>query len=645
MKRYTGTDTILLSIIILFGSILRFYNYHLLPYSYDEFSALFRTRFDNFRDLIHYGVVTSDTHPAGIQVFMYYWVMVFGEGEEIVKLPFMLAGIGAIYLAYKIATTWFNSSVGLITAMFISFLQYPVTYSQFARPYASGLFFVLLFVWFFYNAFFIHSKKWKYYSIGYILAGAACAYNHHFSLFFLGLAGITGIFMVPWKRIGRLMISNVIIFLLYVPHLNIFIVQLSKGGVESWLRKPTLSFFMEYVSYLLHHSMMMYIAALALFFISLIYIKKTYRSANRYRVLMLSWVIITYATAYYYSIYRSSVLQYSVLIFTFPFLVMLVFSYTGKLKPLVKYILVIVFGSISIYTLVVDRQHYRIQYLTVHEQTLAETIAAMGKYGNEQVACVTNISPKIQDFYAAKYNLDPGRIITFDSAINCIDFRETLRSIPAEYLAISWVNIPDLKVFSVAMEVFPVVVDKKTYYTGEFYLLSKNRNVADTLLYDDRVRTIRIDSLSIYQNALAKGYPMLFDHNRLRMPGWLAYTTFFEGPLKEVADNSCNYLLISIEVENPEPDFESQMIFEVSRNGEIIYWVGREFSQFTKSDYGRYRIHLALKLIDLDFNYSDEHVKVYLSNVDEAYYYLNYFKMETTRGNPILYGLFQKIPE
>ena len=97
MKKYPFTDTILLGIIILTGGILRFYHYDLLPYSYDEFSALFRTRFDNFRDLIHYGVVTTDTHPAGIQVFMYYWVKLFGEGEMMVKLPFMLAGLGSIY--------------------------------------------------------------------------------------------------------------------------------------------------------------------------------------------------------------------------------------------------------------------------------------------------------------------------------------------------------------------------------------------------------------------------------------------------------------------------------------------------------------------------------------------------------------------
>ena len=80
-------------LIVIVGSVLRFYNFSELPYSFDEFSALFRTRFDNFRDLIYFGVKTTDTHPAGVQVFMYYWVKIFGESEMIVKFPFILFGI------------------------------------------------------------------------------------------------------------------------------------------------------------------------------------------------------------------------------------------------------------------------------------------------------------------------------------------------------------------------------------------------------------------------------------------------------------------------------------------------------------------------------------------------------------------------
>lgn len=645
MKKYPVTDTVLLGIILLAGAALRFYDYPHLPFSYDEFSALFRTRFDNFRDLIQYGVVTTDTHPAGIQVFLYYWVRIFGEGAMIVKLPFVLAGVGAIFLTYRIATAWFNSGVGILSAMMVAFLQFPVTYAQYARPYASGLFFVLLLVWSFHNAFLKPGKNRNYHAFMYVFSGAACAYNHHFSLFFLGLAGISGIFLVPRKRLGSYIALNLLIFILYIPHLEIFFAQLSKGGVESWLKKPDPEFFMDYLHYLLHHSILMYATAAALLVLSLVYARHTCRNGNSYRVLMFSWLTITMATAYFYSIHRSAVLQYSVLIFTFPFLGILVFSFAGNFRPWLKYMLVLVFGTISIYTLIVDRQHYRIQYRSVLEQTMARTAAAKEKYGAEQVACATNISTNIQGYYSSEYGLDTNGIITFDSTSSLQHFRESLDALPAGYLAIGWVNISDLEFFAVARELFPVVVEKQAYYTGDFYLLSRQKNNSDTLLVDDRVNRVRLDSLSLYTNSMALGYTMLFDHDRLRMPGWLGYTIFYEGPLAEVVENKCNYLMASIEVENPWPDYESILILEVRKNGELVYWTSKAFSEYTMSNYGRYRIHLALKLMDLDFTFTDEQLKIYLSNIDKEYYYINYFKLETLAGNPILYSLLEKIEE
>jgi hypothetical protein len=645
LKKYLLTDSILLGIIIIAGGVLRFYHYHLLPFSYDEFSALFRTRFDNFSDLIRLGVVATDTHPAGIQVFMYYWVKLFGEGEEIVKLPFMIAGLGAIYLAYKLSTAWFNSSVGLVTAMMVSFLQYTVTYSQYARPYISGLFFVLLFAWSFHNAFVKRSAHWKYHNVMYVLSGAACAYNHHFSLFFLGLAGLTGLLIVPRQHLVRALVSNALIFLLYVPHLNIFFTQLNKGGVETWLRKPEPQFFFGYLSYLMHHSLVMYLAAAALFALSLYSVARTGRTGNRFRLLMFTWVVVTWVTAYYYSVYRNAVLQYSVLIFTFPFLVMLVFSLMGRLRAPVKYIMVIAFGVLSLYTLVTERRHYQIQYNSVLEQTLAETARARQEYGEENVALATNISDSIQYYYSKQYRIDPKTTIFFDSTSSFIDYRNTLESAGTEYLAIGWVNISDLEFYSVAREVYPYLVSKETYYTGDFYLLSKSRNPGDSIHGNDREYHLRLDSLDIYLNAVTRGYPMIFDHNRVIQPGWLSYCTFYSNDLNKVVDDPDNYLLFTIEVENPRGDYESMLIFEVTRGDEVIYWTGRYFYEYTQSDWGRCRIHLAIKLSDLDFNFRDEEFRVYLSNIDEAYYYLNYFRLEVTRGNPVLYSLFGKTKE
>ena len=139
------TNQLTILLILFIGSILRFYNYVEIPFTHDEFSALFRLNFDSFSELIEKGVKV-DGHPAGVHVFLYYWTKVFGSSEWIVKLPFTIFGIVSIWIIYLIGRKWFNETVGLISAAFIASIQFTVIYSQIARPYISGMFFSLIMV-------------------------------------------------------------------------------------------------------------------------------------------------------------------------------------------------------------------------------------------------------------------------------------------------------------------------------------------------------------------------------------------------------------------------------------------------------------------------------------------------------------------
>ena len=87
-------------IILLFlASVLRFYNFFGLQYTYDELSALNRLEFNSFNELIQKGVM-PDAHPALIQVFLYYYALLFGTEEWLIKLPFILAGIHTMVILF-----------------------------------------------------------------------------------------------------------------------------------------------------------------------------------------------------------------------------------------------------------------------------------------------------------------------------------------------------------------------------------------------------------------------------------------------------------------------------------------------------------------------------------------------------------------
>ncbi len=220
----------LLLLILLVGVILRLWNYFNIPFTHDEMSALKRTGFSSFSDLIHQGV-KIDAHPPLIQVFLNYWVAIFGRVEWIVKLPFVLVGIASIGLTYSIGRKWFNESVGLIAASFLAVLQFPVMYSLIARPYISGMFLLLMMVYFWSKL--IQDSKakyWKNWSLT-LLFSMLCAYNHHFSLLAAGIIGFTGLFLIPRKEILKYSLLLPAGFLLFLPNLSIFMYQLNIGGV------------------------------------------------------------------------------------------------------------------------------------------------------------------------------------------------------------------------------------------------------------------------------------------------------------------------------------------------------------------------------------------------------------------------------
>ena len=245
-------DHFYLFLILILAIILRFYKAFEIPYTYDEFSALFRTDFNSFSDLINKGVAV-DAHPAGVQVFLYYWIRLFTSSEFIVKLPFLLMGVGSVYLIYKLALLWYNSSVAIVIAFFMATLAYPLMYSQIARPYISGLFLTLWMVLHWSVYLFKTTSKFNKHLVIYILASALSAYNHHFSLLFAAIVGMSGLFFISKERFLYYALSGLFIFILYIPHLNIFFQQLSYGGVggtSGWLGAPKGDFLWQYIFYI-----------------------------------------------------------------------------------------------------------------------------------------------------------------------------------------------------------------------------------------------------------------------------------------------------------------------------------------------------------------------------------------------------------
>src|SRR6188508_3736379 len=74
------------------AAILRLLNLTGFSLSNDELSALARLQFDSVSEVIQQGVYV-DFHPAGVQLFLYFWTKIFGFSEFAVRFPFALMGV------------------------------------------------------------------------------------------------------------------------------------------------------------------------------------------------------------------------------------------------------------------------------------------------------------------------------------------------------------------------------------------------------------------------------------------------------------------------------------------------------------------------------------------------------------------------
>ena len=316
-------DYILIGVIMLVAALLRLWKLGQVPFMHDEFSALLRTRFDNFHDFIQQGIM-PDSHPIGVQAFLWLWVRIFGWSEFWVKLPFALMGIGSIYLIYIIGRQWFNRKVGLLSAAFFAVSQFTVFYSQLARPYSAGLFFVLLMAYFWYKVVFGTKTTARDY-IGFALSAWACSLIQYFSIAQAGLIFLTGLFFLPKERRKAYWLSGISAVVLFAPTLPIFYQQLFvSGSIGGWLAAPKSTFLSDFIQYTMNYSMLFMFTTGIIILLPLILGKRT-KQNQPLRWAGLAWFVIIFVIAFIYSLKCEPIIQHSTLIFSYPFVIIVAF--------------------------------------------------------------------------------------------------------------------------------------------------------------------------------------------------------------------------------------------------------------------------------------------------------------------------------
>lgn len=586
-------ELIALTVVTLVGAILRLAEIS-APLTHDELSAIIRVRFDNIALLIQDGVKT-DGHPAGVQLFLWLWCKLFGTSAIAVRIPFVLMGICCIPLIFNITKRWYGSDSALLAAIVVAFSQYTVYYSMLARPYIVGLFFVLLMLYFWTGICVEHKYTIGQFA-GYALTAACCAYTQYFCTLTALLVGMAGLLFVECGKMWRYILASTCAMILFLPHLGITLCQLFEmKGVGGWLGEPHANFFWYYLRYLTHHSYVM----LAVFAVGMaLMFNKTTMRHNRTKIVVASVLfLVPLVTGYAYSRLVNPVLQYSVLLFSYPFLLLAICGVVGSKRMLLNHILLAVIGVSLLLTLFFLRKHYDVIEREYIESSADILKKAQKRYGKDNVVCLYNISDNALHYYDSTIVTQYSPDVPIDSILVKSD---------ADYVAAAKLLESEM---TAIQQYYPYLVEYRQCVVTEVCLFSKIPN--DALAWEGKI--------------VKKGTTVVQGE----------YTTLLDTAIKDIADE--RFFMINTKV-NGIADKDCYLVMETHVFGEKVDY--RSVPLIGSS-------HIALKQeLNIKSRLALRHsrVKIYVWNpekktvVEKADYHIS-----VTEDNPYVYGILEEL--
>jgi hypothetical protein len=622
---------ILFLLILILAFVLRVWNIGELSFSNDELSAIKRLSANSVYELWEKGV-RPDGHPAFVQTLLFYWFKLVPVTEFNMRILFVIAGTLSIAFFYRIALRQAGVGTALWGAATMAGLQYFIMYSQLARPYAFGLLFTLMCydAW---SAYFFSSKTSGHKNLVYfILAGIAAMYTHYFSFLMVLIFSFYGLFLVRRKNISAYFIAGMLMILLFIPHFSITLRQLSEGGVggpHGWLNPPKITFLFEYVWYVFNSSIFIAFIMLVLFVVTIISYYKIHSSTlSKFQFQYLLFWIIPILTGYLYSIWRNPVLQFSVVIFSFPFFLLYIFSYSSSLKRNVILIVTMVILTCSILSTILEKKYYQRTHWAEFKRIASAVCDWKEKYNNDLYVMTSSNDKTYFDFYFKNCSANPTDKFIQDEQM--LSFRKMINEIRQPYLCFAFSNKDiSLEWFEMIKEKYPYVLSRSYYFNSEIWLFSKEN--AETSIVNSPLHSF---DYSFVRSNWESNNEIANDSLKIRSDEYIAS---FEKPIKDLISATTDIITFESTITSTQQNANPHLVFTlVDKHGKEYFWKGNPWNTQCESSTCRMFVSVRMTMEKLDLK--NDKLKCYLWNPSKDTILIHQMKIRVEQGNPIIFG-------
>lgn len=638
----TALERCVLGALLLLALLLRFWGFPSIPYTHDEISALVRVDFPSLSDAINKGVWNIDTHPPGTHALLWVWTQLFGFGDGVVKAPFIAMSVLALFCLYRFAHAWAGAAVAVITTALLATMQYTVMYGQIARPYAMGLFTTAL----------LADQLARYIGTGrklnlvlLALAAVLSAYTHHFALMLAAFMYGTGFFLIDRSQRKPYLVAMAGAAVCYLPNLPLFFAQLGWKGLDEWLRPPGADWLPNYAWWIAHCSPLFGGLLIALV-LGAIAMRIKHRGASLpLWSITLIWGLLPLVIGYAYSLWRAPVLQYSVVLFSFPYILVGALAGLRSLSPLWNIPIAGIAAVISVGTLVSTRQHFALSTTSKYEDIVRGTISAE----TDGMLAIVDMPPEVMAFYRKLWCVNPSQA----PHVN-------LRQLPACALDSLLRNTTATEAFygqtthaapenvSIVQVRFPFMAFRCDRVDGQTFRF-RSRPVGEKI-EDTDLKALRTPqaignelwqldpSVKLIQDSVHA--PFLLQE-RWDFSGH-EFGAVFEKPVAELVRGANDVIEVQAVVESSAADSELRMVAELmSEDSSVFYRASSLPCERHRAD--SRKCVVSVKLADLPGHGRDLRLKAYIYNPGGRRATVSALQVRVRAGNPVLYAAFAPI--
>ncbi len=615
---------------IILGAAFRFYTLGSWSFSNDELSALMRTNFDNLFELLKSYSSEVDTHPPLVQLFLFCWIKLFGTSELAIRFPFALMGISCIPLAYKIFKDWVSEIPALFISASIALLSYLIVYSQIARPYIFGMFFFLLFIYY-WKSIVVDSKYNLKNYVLYVIVGICNIYIHYFlNLSFL-ICILTGLFIIRKFRYKTYFILNGIIAISFLPYLKYFFIQLNMGGIGGWLPPPTNMFYIDYLNYSLNFSPLIEIVFSIILIVGIIHFYRN-KYLNKKQLIFLLWFITPFIVGFLYSKYKNPVIQYSTLIFCFPFFLAFIFSFLEYVNWNKRTrILLILYSSILILTSSISWKSYHSIQFADFKNAAKTTSEWSKKLKNENYILIANcIDKSYLNYYFKKFQYSKNPLNS-----NYIDENElalvnkSMVNSTSDYLLYTWVNVNNpFEIKDLIRLYYPEIVKSKKYANAEVILYKRNHHLNKEFSFLNNFEEKKENDLWEFS---ASQIDSSFNNKYYKVDTLQEFPLSLKNKyLKNLQLNGSDLISFKIQFKAKQ-QLNAVLVLTIGNNDSVKEWRGTNLSHYTPTD-----SIWTNALVSIYLNKktdSTDRIKAYVWNRNKQEFFIDNAELYTSENN------------